>query len=61
MERGFVFAAGFLCGWAGLALLALAYADRTWINPKIIEAGWGQNDGQLYTVTPADAAPQVRP
>ena len=61
MERGSAFAAGFAAAWLVMIVIALIAPPDNWISPAAAKAGWGQRNGQLYIVTPADAAPQVRP
>lgn len=64
---GPAFATGFFLGagvMLGALLLMASIVDQAAphrISPDAAKAGWGQSDGRVYRVTPAEVVPSQEP
>lgn len=50
------FALGFAAAWVVVAFFGWLLPDN-YVGKGAVEAGWGQSDGAIYRVTPAEAVP----
>lgn len=64
---GPAFATGFFTGAAAmlgaLLLMAAIVQDQApnFISRGVVKAGWGQSEGRVYRVTPAEVVPSQEP